>query len=182
MILSLLLACDEEGDFDQSLDDANNYTYTNSIDVQLTTCAPGLDVEFDWSSLTLDVQDHEMDPAANVTEMTALYFPNFDEVQLEDAIALDDIFMSDTQVILTGENTGATSVMLSDLQAPAGNEFDPAEYFVKEDGTWAIRLTENDTVAHTVAFFLPATGVETSNVVIDNNTADVGFVPDLHAL
>ena len=182
MIFSLLLACDDGGDFDQSLDDANNYTYSNTIDVKVIGCTPGADVSFDWSGLTVDVQDHAMDPATDVTEMSALYFPNFDEAQLEDAIAADDIFMSDTQVILTGTNAGGTSVLLSDLMAPAGNEFDPAEYFVKEEGTWAIRLTENETIAHSVAFFRPDSTADNSAVQIDNETADVTFSADLHSL
>lgn len=182
MILRLLLACSDGGDVDETLGDENNYTYTNTIDVKVTGCTPGLDVTFDWSALTYDVQDHEMDPAADVTEMTALYFPNFDEAALEDAIAADDIFMSDTQVILTADNTGGTSVLLSELTAPAGNEFDPAEYFVKEDGTWAIRLTEDETIAHSVAFFRPDSAADSSLVTIDNDTADVTFVADLASL
>lgn len=181
MIL-VLLACSDGDTEGVNLENANNYAYTNTIDVKMTDCALGEDVRFDWSALTVDVQDHEMDPAADVTEMAMLYFPSFDEVDLEEAIAADDLFMSDTQVILTAVNEGATEIWLSEASDPAGNPFDPAEYFTKEEGTWAIRLTEDERLAHSVGFFRAVEGEANAEVLIDNETADVEFTPELEAL
>lgn len=181
MIL-LLTACDGGADEGITLADANNYAYTNAIDVEVTDCAPGADVQFDWSGLTVDVQDHAMDPGADVTEVTALYFPAYDEAGLEAAIAADDLFMSDTQVILQALTGGATSIGLGDLLDPAGDPFDPAEYFTKEEGLWVFRITEDNLVAHSVAFFRPVTGVENSAVLVDNDSALVDFEAELEAL
>lgn len=76
--------------FEFSITDETNYSFTNTVDVAMTTLKDATDLTFDWSSLTRDFFGRSLDPLADVNMvMISLWEQTPDEV--EASIAKDEL-------------------------------------------------------------------------------------------
>lgn len=168
-------------DPNQLLLDENNYSYTNTIDIQVTPAAPATDVLADWSTLDTDLQLHAVDPANDIDNVFLISFPGIPEEELEGYIAADTLTQGMTEVIATFENTdNRTSASLSEFLIFGTNPFDPATYFLDKTGYWLLRLTTglNNT---RMAKFLQIEDSGPDSVSISSTCATLDFQADIQS-
>ncbi len=161
------------------LRDENNYSYTNTIDLQVAGVQSAADILVDWSALTEDLQLHDVDPANDIDNAFLISFPGMSESELEEVIAADALTQQMTDVIATFENVGsATSAHLSEFLIFGTNPFDPLTYFLDESGYWLIRLT-TDLNNTRMAKLMQIRADGTDSVSIRSDCGKVNFNADI---
>lgn len=195
LLLTLgLLACTDKGDdtgpsgnptADLVYTDANNYTFTASLDVQTIALAEAQDARIDWSGLTTDIRGRAVDPAG-IDRATIVAF-NVTKEEVLDSINTNSLNQSAIRDYRQFENDeGRTSAMLSQFSI-LGNDFDPTVDFIEHTDstwTWAIVLWDEADGREDIlsdVFIVPTPGEPNTTVEITNDTATLSFVVDLHS-
>lgn len=193
MILGLvgLLACtDKDGDSgitgtaDLVYTDANNYSYTATLEVDSVALAEATDATIDWSALTTDIRGRAVDPST--IDLATLVAFNITKEEVLDSINTNSLNQSAIRDYRQFDNSeGRTSAMLSDFTI-LGNDFEPSIDFVEQsDGiwTWAVVLWDEADGRQDILtdiFIEPVPGESNTSVTIDDTTASLSFQVDLH--
>lgn len=163
------------------LENANNYSYVNSIDISVEEAQELYDVNLDWSGLTTDILHHSVDPSGDVDWLYLIYFPLLAEADLEEDLVSGTIQQTDTEVIATFDNSaGATSALLSDFKIFGTNAFVAEEYF-QSGGYWLVRLTTGLNETRMVKL-LSAAPTGAQEILIGDDGAALDFTADLHSI
>lgn len=122
------------------IENENNYNSTTALTPETIDTAAGVDLDIIWEDLTVDMQCHEMDPAADIAKVGLLRFQEADYEANTALLASGELEME----ALAGYidfNTGGTitQCQLSDL-TNFGTPVDLEEEY-KEDPTKAYMLT-----------------------------------------
>ncbi len=94
------------------LNDANNYAYDSALHIPRIETAAAMDVDICWGDLVRDFQCHEIDPAADIDNVTIARIRNMSEEEIEAALIDDSLQQSNVDGYLEfrpdGESTCAS--------------------------------------------------------------------------
>jgi len=92
-------AVEESGDeLIVRITDEHNYGFQSTLDVRVTDVAASSDLLFDWSEVTGNLVEQEIDPLADI-DMVELMLWNLGEQELFDKLNNDQLLMSDMEAI-----------------------------------------------------------------------------------
>lgn len=163
--------------------DANNYSYTSSIDGSSTEVGLRADFTVDWSGLTTDLLGHEMDPAVDVDLVWLLWFPDLTEAEVEQRIVEDALLMEDLGIYVQFDNDAdVTSASLSQFIVPPDNPIVPENDFTDGSGTWMLRVTTGLLESRMIQFIHPTEESTNHAVSFTPTSAVLNFDADLQSL
>jgi len=158
------------------LQDSHNYSFTSEIDIASFPLQPQTNVLIDWTSLSSDVQGHEVTEGM-VDMLSLVVFLNLDAEEITRRLANDTLLQSDISlyVISTPEeeqcNLDDFGILGADLYVP-----DHFEYGL---GIWMLALRSPHTLgAHSFAFLIPDEDSTETQIRIDNETASLNVDVD----
>ena len=179
LLLLGLLGCGERQEpcLDSSanilLSDEDNYGFEGQLEIESTALMPGSDPEFDWSSLTTDLQGHTLDPVADIDAASIIVFRDLSEEEVEVGLSTDSIDQSSLALFISVNVETSTQVHLSDFTL-FGNDIDAEQYFEEGYGTWLLTLntgTVPGVGTRMAAFVSPVADEESEQVdIIDSST------------
>ncbi len=163
-----------------SLTDASNYTYTIALDIGETEVAPTDELVVDWNAWSVDLRGFPVDPARDVRGIDLVWLRDLTPAEVETALVEGAITQSSVGLYATAlPDPGATSWPLNRFDL-YGTDFRPAEYMTQEGGSWLVRFSTETNAEAMVHFLVPGAGEPIA--WIDNDSADLDFVPDLASL
>jgi hypothetical protein len=173
---------------------ANNYTFTSNVTVNVQNVAANSGLTIDWSGLTVDLLNHNIDPATNVvTVLMAVLRLTVDEFQMK-VNANESLEQYNSCAAAYYPTAGETSADLYDFlvpgeMTPIAQEdidayLDPAVYDPAEF-TYAVLVQDHPDPAIGVRMVQPirldTTSVDTT-VFVDNDSASLTYETDLTAV
>lgn len=177
MFALLLLGCRDLTVFT----DANNYSFSSSIESSSIPIASQTDLPVQWGDLTVDLQGRAMDPLLEVDVLTIAIL-SLEQQPALDAFVNDALLASDIVAYATCQPAdGLDAVMLSDFDF-IGNPVIPEEHITTGQGTWLLSATTTGNPgARMLTFFEPRDGGPEAPIVLDNNSAILDYTVDLGA-
>lgn len=166
------------------LGDENNYVFSATLDAPSFQVKQNADVSLDWSALDADLQCHDLDPVADVDNVSLLGFPLLDEATIEAGVIEDTLQQADLGVYLSWEPGDATAVSLSQFTF-FGTDPDIEPEFTEGSGTWMVLLTTGTTVgvgARMLAFLEPRADADTLSVAVDDGCAVLDYTVELETM
>lgn len=160
--------------------DANNYSYTSSLDITNFSLMPESNVRISWADLSIDVQGHEIAPSA-IEQVTLVAFLHMTPEEIQDQLANDTLQQADISLYVVCEPTEA-SCMLGDFGILGADLYVP-EYFAAGQGVWMLALRSGQTKgAHAFSFLTPASDSSETDVNITNETSELNVDVDFKSL
>ncbi|MCP4917984.1 MAG: hypothetical protein GY913_13810 [Proteobacteria bacterium] len=182
MPLFLLLGCPpSDGPCSTcELTDANNYSYTSELSLEVVPMAAVTDVVVDWSGLTVDLNGLPVDPT-ELNEAKLIVFQALDYEGLIAGLEEDTLVQSEATVFATCETTAA-SCSLSEFTL-FGQILNLDDEFAAESGLWLVVLGRQGEQGMAAGIILePLTGeTETEALVLDGSGSLVADI-DLGSL
>lgn len=177
MIALLLLGCNGVTVFT----DANNYSFTSSIESGSIPIASRTDLPVQWGDLAIDLQDRAVDPLVDVDVLTIAIL-SLGQQEALDAFVNDALLASDIVAYATCQPAdGLSEVMLSDFDF-IGNPVIPEEHVTPGQGTWLLSATTNGNPgARMLTFFDPQDGGPEDPIVLADDSASLSYTVDLSA-
>jgi hypothetical protein len=154
--------------------DANNYSYSSELAVVAVEVEPMVNATMDWSSLTTDLRDRAMDPAAT-DQLTLLKF-DVPEDELFRLFAENDIKTEDAPLAYVLFSEGLTTYEVEDMEI-TGLPIDLEESWVEDpDSTWLLSLM--NTFGERLDILMskivrPTDGSTNHSVVIEDGCTDL---------
>lgn len=115
------------------LTDAHNYTSTTDLEIPTIETAPGVDLDICWTDVVSDIQCHELDPLADLDQVSLLRFLNLTEDDVEAHIEADDLPQSAIDGYLSIETDHESSCTKLSSLTLLGTEVDVTEHYVESD-------------------------------------------------
>jgi hypothetical protein len=143
-----------------ALGDENNYTFDGVLDGPTYPVAEKSDVRLDWSQLSKDLQCHDLDPAAEIDNLSLLVFPYLSQEEIEAGLSADNLEQSELGLYISYEPGEETDALLTDFTF-FGTDPEIVPLFEADAGTWMLLLTTGTTIgvgARMIAFLEPAAG------------------------
>ena len=163
-----------------TLTDANNYTWQGSLAVDEWDLTAGANVTLSWDDLHHDLYGIPIEPT-DVERVVLLAMTQLTPDDVRQAIADDDLLMSDASLTVFCSPEGTTSCELADFEL-FGNELVVEDYFIEGTGTWlAALLTADDTFA-SVGLLVPDVSSTLTSVAFSDETAALTLDVDLKSL
>ncbi len=169
---------------DVLLVDANNYSYTGSLNAPSFALAELTSVTLQWPELRTDLQCHALDPIADIDNTALLGFPYLSETEVEQGLSDDSLAQVDLGVYLSYEPGDTTSVSLDQFTF-FGTEANIKDEFYEGHGTWLALLTTGTGVAvgtRMLAFLTPTAGDAPTSAVLEDGCPVLDFSADLESL
>ena len=141
------------------LTDAQNYSYTSTLDLEIVELAPTSDVVIDWSDLTQDLNGLPIEDG-QIDELKLVVFENLSYDELIQGLEQDSLVQSEATVFATCETT-STRCSLSEF-ALFDRPLDVDEHFIPERGLWLVALGTNGTQGMLAGVILQAVDGETA--------------------
>jgi hypothetical protein len=137
-------ADDDDDDDDQAIDgqmtDANNFTLSSTLSVELVAAEELADLTICWDQLTADIFGLAVDVQSDVEGLTLLLFPSMDPAEITDALVADSILQQDIGGYFVCEpDDGATCCQLSAFGL-GGSTPGVDQYFEADRGTWMVAV------------------------------------------
>lgn len=183
----LLLACDGKTvDWCGNpcvLDDAHNFTYQSELQIRQYTRQSGQDLTFDWSDLSLGLQQNLIDPTQDIDELVLVVFSELSSEDVSDGLANDTLQQADVTTYMQCHPVEAeTQCDLSDFGL-LGSVPGMQDYFVEDSGTWLIALqSESFAGAQALIFLEPKDGATSEPIRIDDDSTEVDVSVNLSSL
>ena len=174
----LLCAC---GTYTIQLEDGWNFRFTTSIESETTAIADCPDdVLFDWSDLTEDLLEHEMDPTTDIDLMRVV---RFDDKTKEDVlvdISTNALTQQDISGNVDYEPTGGeTSAYMSQFEFN-GTTIDPSTEVCSSLGsTFMLTALTGLYEYRMLGFFAPTPEEANTTMYLDSTSSILTFDPDL---
>lgn len=166
------------------LRDVNNYAYRGDIDVPSFPTVAGADIRFDWSGADNDLQCHDLDPVADIDNLSVLVLPNLDEAGVEAGLSNDTLQQADMGGYVSFTPGDATEAMLSAFTF-FGTDTDIEALHQLDTGTWLLLVTSGTTLgvgARLLAIFSATADATATEVVLDPGCGILSFEADLQSL
>ena len=176
----------DTGDFgpgcsDCTLEDANNYSLSSTLDVDVFTLKAQTDAVIDWSGLTTDVQGQPVSPG-DVDQVLLVAFLELEPEEIAAGLASDSLDQGDATLFVICSPEGVTRCALSDFSI-LGSSLDVEEVFLPDAATWLVALQTTGGVGARSFVFLKATEQATETTVsVGNDTAALSVDVDLRGL
>lgn len=184
------LTMDAMGNVVVPVSEAQNYTFSSSLSISVTPVAPKSDLTFDWSAVTKDFMDHELNPATDVEHVAVLVW-ELSHAALEEGINNDSLKQKS---LLTGARLdpadGVTSANLFSFGAITGQPIEPEQIlefldptlYPPEAFTYLVVLSSSTEIGREArmlkAFRLDASTTNTS-VALDPTSALLTYQADI---
>ncbi len=147
---------DEDGNIILMANEANNYSFSSTIQVASTVVKSDSEIFFDWSALTEDFMGHDLDPMGGV-DMVSLLIWKLPHEEMQNKLNADELGAGDTVgggVIALYTLQSATSGSIFEFNVPGNGPRDPnetEEAKAEWEGQILARLdpTEYDPAIHT---------------------------------
>lgn len=78
--------------------EANNYSFSSTLSINVTSVAPSSELAFNWVDATKDLIGHDVDPMADVDMVTLLMW-SLNQQELELKLNADELLQSDLEAI-----------------------------------------------------------------------------------
>ncbi len=166
------------------LTDANNYAYTGALDVPSVRTAEAVDLRFDWSALTKDMLCHDLDPVADVDNLSMLYFPNLTEAEIEAGMQANALIQVDLGAYVSRAVGDETAASLSEFTF-FGTDVDAEQQYVDSPGSYLLLVTSGTTIGvgtRTLTFLDPDPTATVTDVDLVDHCDIVDFDADLGSL
>ena len=167
-----------------ALTDANNYAYTGALDVPSVRTAEAVDLHFDWSALTTDMLCHDLDPVADVDNLSMLYFPNLTEAEIEAGMQANALIQVDLGAYVSRAVGDETAANLSEFTF-FGTDVDAEQQYVDSPGSYLLLVTSGTTIGvgtRTLTFLDPDPAASLTDVNLVDHCDIVDFDADLGSL
>ncbi len=177
---------DDEGSHDPetiTLADDNNYTSVSELSIPIIETASGVDIDICWADLVEDIQCHELDPLADLDQVSMLRLLNVTEGEVEDHIEADDLPQSAVDGYVSVEaNHESTCTKLSAMTL-LGTEIDVSTEYVENDSnTYMLLFASGLTIgqgARSMAFLQPSEDSDVTRVDVGSGCGLLEFTADL---
>ena len=188
---ALALGCggDEKGDGGSAgpqtimLTDANNYGSVSELEIPTFETASGVDIDVCWEDLVEDIQCHELDPVADLDQVSMLRLLNLSEDEIEAHIEADDLPQSAVAGYVSVETDHETSCTKLSSMTLLGTEIDlSVEYVENEATTYMLLFAEGTTIgqgARSMAFLKPMVDSDVTRVDVGTGCGLLDFDADL---
>jgi hypothetical protein len=167
------------------LADANNYGFVGVIDGPSHVVASGVNIELCWDQLALDIQCHELDPAADPQLVSLVRFGSLSEAEVEEQLGNDTIDGTAMSGALFYEIQGdETCAQLEDFDFN-GTLVDIEEQFYEGGGTYMLVVGGSNVPSEelmTLDFLVPTVGEETAEVAVLDACTSLDATADLVSL
>lgn len=161
--------------------DANNFSYTSTLDVDTQVEQALADVLVDWSAMTTDMRGQAFDPT-QVGEARLIVAGNLDRDQVIQRLVQDDLAQEDLSLYALCQPDGETSCPLSRFHFVGSNR-DVQPYFDVGTGTWLVALfTDGVQGARSLLFLEPDDRTNQTVATFTDTTATLQVSADLHDL
>lgn len=184
---------DTDGNFVVVAEDALNYSFSSSLEIETVPVRSLSDIRFDWSGITKDMLGHDFDPNTSV-DMMELMSWRYTKEDLLVAInddALDTSFLVALGVIFTDQSM--TSGNFLDLNSPSGGEVPDDELlsyvdttvYSPDETTYFIMVAEGDSFGHgtkMISFFEPDPTETNTEVILNNDSTKLHYTAELTEL
>ncbi len=184
---------DDDGNLVVVAEDALNYAFSSSLEIQTVKVRSMSDIVFDWSDMTRDMLIHDFDPEKSVDMMEVMLW-RYDKEDLlldinDDSLDTSNLFR--LGVVYTEQSM--TSGNYLDLRSPSGGEVDdaellsyvdPSEYDI-QDHTYFVMVAEGESFGHgtkMISFFEPSPDVDNAEVRLTNDSTILHYEADLSSL
>jgi hypothetical protein len=174
----LLSGC---GTYTIQLSDEHNYSSTAVLDADVITVADcPKELTLDWSGLTTDLLDHELDPSADIYQMRVVRFDNLSATEVMVAIADNNLPQQEISGNVDYQPTaGETSAPLSEF-AFNGTHIDPSTEACSDVSTTFMLTAMTDMYAYGgLIFFEPTPGEKNTDVELTSDAFQLTFDADL---
>jgi len=188
LLIVAVAGCKGKGD-GLVMEQKNNYTYSNTIDIQSVEVGSGADANVDWSGLATDVRARTVDPTQvqqislvkfsySLDELLPLVAQNKIDAQKQaDEIYLFDNCLSDGDPCTTSNTLGAFQI--------TGIAFDPATLLLEDDSvTWLVSVLDKPRGSIDLLMSKAITPKDASNnhdVTVGDGDTTLDYTVDLHS-
>lgn len=173
----------ESGPTTLVLTDAHNYTSTTDLEIPTIETASGVDLDICWTDVVSDIQCHELDPVADLDQVSLLRFLNLSEDDVEARIEADDLPQSAIDGYLSIEPDHQSSCTKLSSLTLLGTVVDVTEQYVESDeNTYLLLLSEGTVLgqgARNMVFMKPTADSDVTRVDATPGCGVLDFVADL---
>jgi len=166
------------------LADDNNYSFTGALDVPLTETVSGQDVELCWEGMSQDIRCHDVDPVADIDNVSLVRFPHLEQEEIEAAMSAGTLQQADISGYVESRVEEETCTALSDMSF-FGTEIDVAQEYTPDAATFLLLLTTGTEPAvgtRMLSFLEPKEGSGVSRVDLPSGCGVLDFEADLQSL
>jgi hypothetical protein len=190
LVVLALAACGGGKGRDLVMTQANNYAYSNTIDIASVDVQAGSDLTFDWSGLTTDVRERPQDPS-QVQQMSFVKFaypleellPLIATNQIDAQKEADEIYLFDNNI--SSDDPKTTTAALTTF-AITGITFVPEELLLEDpSATWLVSALNKPRgsidLLMSKAVIPSGTATNTTDVTLGTGDTTLDFTVDLHS-
>jgi len=173
------------------VDPANNYAFDSTVTLHVKTIAPNSPLNFDWSALTVDIQEQPMTPGTGDVVTVLLALLNLTIPEFEAKLNANENLVNYSKGALAFYPTSETAANIYDFTAPGAteplpaNEIDPyldPATFPPETHTYALLVQNSTEPAHGVrmvqALQIDPNSVDT-DIAVTNDSSTLEYHTDL---
>lgn len=188
---ALTLGCSDGGDDGGgsggpetiALADENNYGSTSNLTIPTIETAAAVDLDICWTNVVEDIQCHELDPVADLDQVSLLRLLNLTEDEVEAHIEADDLPQAAVDGYLSVETDHESSCTKLSAMTFFGTEVDVTEEYVETDtNTYMLLLAEGTTPgvgARNMVFLKPTADSDVTRVDVGSGCGVLEFTADL---
>jgi len=177
-------ACSETPEVTGQLDDAHNYSFSGALEVPSVETVSGQDVDLCWEELAQDIRCHDMDPVADIDNVSLVRFPHLEQEQIEAAMSAGTLQQADISGYVESRVEEETCTALSDMSF-FGTEIDVAQEYTPDTATFLLLLTTGTEPAvgtRMLSFLEPTEESANSRVDVPSGCGVLDFEADLKSL
>lgn len=192
--MGCLSAMASDGSLSLMADPANNYTFDSTVTLTVQKVAPNTPLNFNWSGLTVDIQQQPINPAGEEVQTVLLALLGLTKEDFEAHLNANAQLNTYSKAAMAFYPQGQTAANMYEFSAPgnvtplAPEEINPyldPVAFPPESNVYAVLIQDEYDPAYGVrmvqAFQLDPNSLVT-DVVIDNNSASLTYQTDLAAV
>lgn len=181
---------DEDGNIVVIAEDALNYSFSSSLEIQTVKVKSLSDLRFDWSRITKDMLGHDFDPDTSVDMMELMSWRYSKEDLLVDINNdnLDTSYLVALGAIYTEQAMTAGNFL--DLLSPSGSEVPDEELlsyvdttlYAPEEHTYFVMVAEGESFGHgtkMIQFFEPDPAETNTDVFLTNDSTKLHYTANL---
>jgi hypothetical protein len=178
----------KDGTANAYIKNENNYKSTDVLTIPQVATAPGADLHVCWTTLTTDLLNHPVDPAADIDSVTFLQVTGLSKKQIEDQFAASQ-FQSSKNVKLyrtfSVDHSATPASTCADLSAfkLGGAMLTPAQdYVAAADTKYLLLFAEGVTPgvgSKSMVFLEPTAGESNTSVAAPQGASILAFTADL---
>jgi hypothetical protein len=167
------------------LTDAHQFQFDGSIDAPTIETASATDIQVCWDQSTEDIRCHAMDPNTDVDNLGLIRFGHLTELEIEDAMARDDLKQADIDGYVEWRNDAEiTCTNLSEFSF-FGTEIDIVEEYTHDGGTYLLTLNRGTLPGVGVlvlGFLAPSESSSVTAIELSSGCGTLDFTVDLQSL